>query len=255
MHDLEWYHYVFALLGSVVAGGINTLAGNGSVITLSLLTEMVGLPGNVANGTNRIGVLMNGMGGLSGFLHSGKLGLKGTTPIVIFVVLGSLFGALIAMHISDEQFMNIFKFLMVGMFIVILVHPSRWMIQAKLSAIVPEWVTYIIYFILGMYGGLIHMGIGIFFLGVLVLLSRYPIMEANAIKVFVVTIYTLVIVVLFHFKGMIDWPIGVLMGVGQFAGGWFTAKSLSGHPKANRIAYFFLVTIMILSLARLFHII
>ena len=54
--QLEWYHYLIAILGSALAGSINTLAGNGSAITLTILTEPIGLPGNLANGTNRIGI-------------------------------------------------------------------------------------------------------------------------------------------------------------------------------------------------------
>ena len=54
----EWYVYVIAFIGALIAGSVNTLAGNGSAITLSILTELLGLPGNLANGTNRIGVLL-----------------------------------------------------------------------------------------------------------------------------------------------------------------------------------------------------
>jgi uncharacterized membrane protein YfcA len=60
---MEWYIYPIAVLGGFVAGIINTLAGNGSAITLSILTEVIGLPGNLANGTNRVGVLMQGIAG------------------------------------------------------------------------------------------------------------------------------------------------------------------------------------------------
>lgn len=110
------------------------------------------------------------------------------------------------------------------------------------------------YFILGIYGGLIQMGMGIFFLAVLVLLSRFPMIEANAIKAFVVTIYTLIMVMLFHFRGMVEWPIGILLGVGQFAGGWITAKTISKYPGMNRVAYYFLIAIIVFSIASLFRI-
>lgn len=252
---MEWYYYLIAFLGAFVAGSINTLAGNGSVITLSILTELVGLPGNIANGTNRIGVLFNGIGGTWGFFQSRRLGLQGTRGMIISVVSGALLGGLIAIRISDAQFMMIFKFLMIGMLIVTLVRPSRWLIEKKMSAIVPEWVTYIMYFILGVYGGVIQMGMGIFFLAVLVLLSRFPLIEANAIKVFVVTLYTVVMVVLFHYRGMVEWPIGLLMGVGQFAGGWITAKTISKYAGMNKVAYYFLIAIILFSIASLFRIV
>jgi uncharacterized membrane protein YfcA len=60
-------HFIIAFAGAFLAGIINALAGNGSVITLTVLTELMGLPGIVANGTNRVGVLMNSLGAMTGF--------------------------------------------------------------------------------------------------------------------------------------------------------------------------------------------
>ena len=45
------------LAGGLLAGVLNTLAGGGSLLTVPLLV-LLGLPGTVANGTNRIGVLL-----------------------------------------------------------------------------------------------------------------------------------------------------------------------------------------------------
>jgi uncharacterized membrane protein YfcA len=249
---MEWYYYVIVIAGSFLAGGINTLAGNGSVITLSILTELLGLPGNVANGTNRVGVLFNGFGGVWGFHKGGKLKLQGATGLVIWMTLGSVVGGVIAILITDAQFMGIYKFLMVAMLIVILVRPSRWLIHERVKTDLPEWVLWICYFILGVYGGLIQMGMGVFFLAVLVLMSRIPIIEANAIKIFTVTIYTALVIVLFEVRGLIDWPTGLLMGVGQFAGGWVTARTASKYPAADKWAYYILVVIVLVSVMSLF---
>jgi uncharacterized membrane protein YfcA len=102
------------------------------------------------------------------------------------------------------------------------------------------------------YGGLIQMGMGVFFLAVLVLMSRIPIIEANAIKIFTVTIYTALVIVLFEVRGLIDWPTGLLMGVGQFAGGWVTARTASKYPAADKWAYYILVVIVLVSVMSLF---
>lgn len=59
--QMDWLQITIAITGGLFAGIINTLAGNGSAITLTILTEVLGLPGNVANGTNRIGILAQGM--------------------------------------------------------------------------------------------------------------------------------------------------------------------------------------------------
>ncbi len=98
----EWYIYLVAFLGAIIAGSVNTLAGNGSAITLSILTELIGLPGNVANGTNRIGVLLNSFGSTWGFYRGGKLNLENSKHIIITIVLGAIVGGVIALNISDS---------------------------------------------------------------------------------------------------------------------------------------------------------
>ena len=251
---MEWYYYIIVVLGSFLAGGINTLAGNGSVITLSILTELLGLPGNVANGTNRVGVLFNGLGGVWGFHRGGKMQLKGSGGLLICVIAGSVAGGVVAILMTDAQFMTLYKVLMVVMLVVILVRPSRWLIKTRMESAVPGWVLWSCYFLLGVYGGLIQMGMGIFFLAVLVLLSRIPVIEANAIKIFTVTIYTILVIVLFEIQGLIDWEIGLMMGVGQFAGGWITARTASRYPGADKWAYYVLIIIVVVSVLSLFGI-
>jgi len=253
MHE-PWYIYILAFIGAYVAGSINTLAGSGSVITLSILTELLGLPGNIANGTNRIGVLFNGFGSTWGFYKGGKLDLSNSKHILVSLSLGAVVGIIIAVNLTNEQFMGIFKFLMVLMLFVILVKPGRWIKKSRSERIAPMWLLVFLYFLMGVYAGLIQMGMGIFFLAVVVLLDGYPIIEANAIKVAIVTIFTLIAVVIFQMKGMIEWPIGLLMGAGQFLGGWLTARFASRHPKAEKFAYGVLVLIVVVSLLSLFDI-
>ncbi len=248
----EWYIYLIAFVGAVIAGSVNTLAGNGSAITLSILTELLGLPGNVANGTNRVGVLFNGIGSAWGFYRGGKLKLENSKHIIITVVAGAVVGGLIALNITNEQFMGIFRFVMVGMLVVILVKPQRWLKKSKTASHLPKAVLLFLYFVLGIYGGVIQMGMGVFFLAILVILDGYNLIYANAIKVAVVALFTVLMVALFQYRGFIEWPIGLLMGVGQFIGGWYTAKLASRHPDAEKWAYGLLVVIVIGSILSLF---
>ena len=251
----EWYIYVIAFVGATIAGSVNTLAGNGSAITLSILTELIGLPGNMANGTNRIGVLMNGMGSTYGFYRGGKLNLENSKVVITMVVIGAVVGGLIAVSITSEQFMGIFRFLMVTMLVVILVNPKRWLKKSRTESLLPRPVMIFLYFLLGVYGGLIQMGMGVFFLAVLVLLDGYTIIHANAIKVTVVLLFTILMVIIFQIRGYMEWPIGLLLGTGQFIGGWYTAKIASRHPSAEKWAYGLLVVIVVLSILSLFGVV
>ena len=72
---MEWYMYILVVLAGLVAGFINTLAGSGSLITLPLLM-FLGLPANVANGTNRISILAAKPGGFGRICKTQQLELK-----------------------------------------------------------------------------------------------------------------------------------------------------------------------------------
>ena len=64
------------LLGAgFVAGFINTLAGSGSLVTLPVLI-FLGLPPTVANGTNRVAILMQNVVAVSRFRDFGVLEVR-----------------------------------------------------------------------------------------------------------------------------------------------------------------------------------
>lgn len=249
---VEWYHYAIAILGGGLAGAINTLAGNGSAITLSILTEVLGLPGNVANGTNRVGVFTQSAAGSYAFYKHGKLDLLHSRQNIFWTVLGALFGVGLAIQISNEQFLFVFKYLMLGMLVVMLVKPKRWLKES--SDYKPlHWALAVpIYLALGFYGGFIQMGMGIFYLATMVLVAKYSMTEGNALKSFVVALYTLIVLLIFQYKGLVQWDVGLVLAIGQTIGGWYTAKFASRHPKANLVAYWLLITIVIIAITNMF---
>lgn len=252
LHDHTVWMYLIAFLGAFVAGMINALAGNGSVITLTILTELVGLPGVVANGTNRVGVLCNAAGAMAGFFGKRKMDYRRQVQYIVPVVLGAVVGIYVATIVSSEQFMKVFRYLMIVMLVVILVKPERWMIVRPEKSLLPRWVEWPAMLVLGFYGGFIQMGMGVFYLAILVLIARLPMVEANTIKALSVGIFTLLAVIIFSVTGLVDWKIGLLMGLAQFLGGWFSAHYASKVSGASRWAYYVLVVAVSLSVFKLF---
>lgn len=250
--DLELYQYVVIIIGSFLAGVINTLAGNGSAITLSILTEIIGLPGNVANGSNRVGVISQGMMSSYAFHKNGKLDIKSNRSLIVLVTLGAIVGVYVATIISNEAFKEVFKYLMILMLFVILVNPKRWLIDSDLSHKLPMTLSIPIFLAVGFYGGFIQMGMGIIFLAVLVLISKQNIIEANAIKAFAVFIYTIFVLAYFQYKGLVDWKAGALLAIGQTIGGYLTANYASQYKGIEIWAYRLLVLIVIVVILKLF---
>ena len=247
-------HLLIAFGGAFIAGMINALAGNGSVITLTVLTELLGLPGNIANGTNRVGVLMNAAGAMTGFAGKREMDYKRDLRYILPVIFGAVIGILVATRVTNEQFMGVFRFLMIVMLVVILVNPERWLISKAGKSILPPWMEIPVMLILGFYGGFIQMGMGVFYLAVLVLLAKLPMVESNTIKALSVGTFTLLAVIIFAFAGQVVWSIGLVMGVAQFLGGWLAAHYASKIAGASKVAYYVLVVAVSLSVLKLFHV-
>ena len=252
---MEWSHLAIAVIGGLFAGFINTFAGNGSAITLTILTEIFGLPGLVANATNRLGVGAQGITGTFGFYKNGKLDLKESRLIIIVVILGAISGIVTSAYVSNEQFMFVFRVIMVGMLFLLLVKPKRWLKDGNDNLNKNPWIIVPLFLVLGFYGGFIQMGMGIFFLMSMVLVARYNIINANAVKVFVVCIYTLIAIAIFEWKGLIDWKIGLTLAFGQAIGGYIAAEVASTHPKAKEWAYRILLLAMGIAVLKIFDLI
>ena len=250
---MEFYQYVIAILGGAFAGAINTMAGNGSAITLTILTEVIGLPPNMANGTNRVGVLTQGWAATYAFYQNGKLDIRKSGLIIYCTIIGAVVGVLVAVWVSNDQFKEIFSYLMILMLFVILVKPKRWLRETDQQAQLNPIFSIPLFLILGFYGGFIQMGMGVFFLAALVLGAKYSLIEGNAIKSFVVAAYTILVIAIFQYKGLIDWKVGAILAIGQTAGGYLTAQYASRYKNANVWAHRLLVVVVLLAVIKLFN--
>lgn len=252
MPDLSALDLIIALVGGMVAGGMNALAGYGSVITLTILMEIMGLPPTIANATNRIGIVAVGLSSTAGYYKHGKVDLRHSLPILLPTVLGAMLGIGLALVVDNGQFRIIFRYMVLVLFFLILINPKRWLREHSEVKKMPLWLSFPVFFAVGLYGGFIQMGMGLVFLAGAVMLGGYNLIEANGVKMVVVTIYTLIGVGIFMWHGMLAWLPGLLLAVGQAVGGYATASLAGKYPQANRWAYWLLLAIVFFIVAKTF---
>ncbi len=243
--DITLIQFALILVGGFLAGVMNTLAGYGSMISLSLLMDVIGLPPNIANGTNRVNVLAQCSASSYGYYKNGKVDLKSSKWIIITMVIGAILGVVAVLQINNDQFKEIFKYLVIVMFFMILLKPKRWMREVSEESTIALPIRVLAFFALGFYGGFIQMGMGVFFLVCMVFLERSTLIKANGIKVTIVAIYTLVVLAIFQYQGLVNWKAGLLVAIGQTLGGYLTAKYASQSPNANKWAYYVLLVIVV----------
>ena len=211
---------VLLLVGGLAAGVINTMAGGGSLLTVPLLV-LAGVPGNVANGSNRIGILTSNVTAAATFRRLGVSGLTRILPVLVPVAIGAAVGAVLVGQLADETFDRVFGFLMVPVLIVSLRQPR---VEAKETG--GRWsspVAALVFFGIGLYGGAFQAGIGL--LLVLALSqSGLDLVVANNIKVLVTLVVTLAALPVFILGGRVDWAPALVLALGFAAGGVMGAR-------------------------------
>ena len=104
----------------------------------------------------------------------------------------------------------------------------------------------IVFFLVGIYGGFIQAGVGFFLLTSLVLGSGFELVQANALKLFVILLYTPLALLIFFLHGDVNLWVGLVLAVGNMTGAWIGTK-IAVTWGAAFIRYFVLVAILIAS--------
>ena len=128
------------------------MAGGGSLLTLPLLI-FLGLPPSVANGTNRIAIMMTAFSANMGFKSKGLSTYPFSAYIGVFALLGSIIGANIAVEIEGDLFNKILSVIMIIVVIIIIFKPriinSDEIIRIKGKYLI---ISCISFFFIGLYG-------------------------------------------------------------------------------------------------------
>jgi len=121
--DYSLGYFAILTITGFFAGIINTLAGGGSNLTLPALM-LTGMPADVANATNRVGVLMQCVVGVKGFHKHGKLDSQDMLPVLIPSLAGGLIGSLAVIYIPVGILKPLLLGTMISMALIILIFPS-----------------------------------------------------------------------------------------------------------------------------------
>lgn len=237
--------FIALLLGTgLIAGVINTLAGGGSNLTLPALM-MMGLPADVANATNRVGVFLQALVGSRSFHRHGKLDQHDIVPILIPTLIGSGIGALCASYFPPVYLKPVLLLTMVVMALVILIKPAT-IIPApgeQPLALAGNRKAWGLLFLSGLYGGFVQAGVGFIFIAALAGGLRYDLVRTNALKMLCTGVLTVLALIIFIWRGQVQWVPGLVLSVGTMVGAQLGVKfALKASPKVMKW-FLFLMTV------------
>jgi uncharacterized membrane protein YfcA len=201
------------------AGFVNTLAGGGSMLTLPALM-MLGMPADVANATNRVGVLLQSAEGVRGFHANDKLDSQAIGPILLPTLLGALSGSLAASYLPVFVLKPVLLGSMLLIALITLLKPS---VVAPPPGTIPFKLkqrpsAFLGLFLAGVYGGFVQAGVGFMLIAALAGGLRYDLIRTNALKMVCTAIFSVVALAVFMARDQVLWIPGLILAVGMVAG-------------------------------------
>lgn len=229
--------YILLVVTGFLAGIINTLAGGGSNLTIPALM-LLGMPADVANATNRVGVLLQSVSGIAGFNKNDMLATGDLPAILGLTIFGGICGAIGALVISPELLKYVLLGSMITMALIMIFAPAVIVPGADIKPnevrATPE--SWLVLFGAGFYGGLIQAGVGFILLSALAGSLRYDLVRANALKLVCTLAFTLSALVIFIYQDLILWQPGLALALGSMAGAWLAVKiAIKIQPQTMKV--------------------
>ena len=212
----SWLQYVILLLTGAVAGTLNVIAGGGSFLTLAVLI-FLGLPATLANGTNRVGILVESAAAVHSFAGKGVLDWRSFRWAALPATGGALVGSLVAVRLEDEAFQKILAVLMVAVTLWALWDPFKLQDSARGVQRSTLFLS-LGFFAVGIYGGFVQAGVG-FFLLAATTWAGLDLVRGNAVKVLTVLVFTLMSLAVFAWQNKVVWVTGMVLAAGFAVGG------------------------------------
>ncbi len=240
-----WLGYLALFVAGGVAGTLNVIAGGGSFLTLPVLI-FLGLPPGIANGTNRVAILLQNVGAVWSFKRFGVLDTRSLLWAAVPATLGAVPGTWLALSISDRAFQKTLALLMVAVTVWTLWSRGGEPAASDAEAKPPRYLALGAgFFVAGLYGGFIQAGVG-FLLLAGTTIAGFDLVRGNAVKVLAVLCFTTISLGIFVWQGRVDWPLGLCLAGGNVLGGLLGARLtvLKGHGWVKNV-----VTVTILVFA------
>ncbi|HSN49610.1 MAG TPA: sulfite exporter TauE/SafE family protein [Bacteroidales bacterium] len=237
---MSWVEVVVIIIAGIFVGFINTLSGGGSVISLSLLI-LLGLPANIANGTNRISIFFQTLSSVGSFTKQKMFTSMKPVWLGIPATIGSIVGAYVAVDVTQKVIEIAMVVAMIIMVFFLFYKPDKWLKEnPALLAGKLRWWHMVLFFFIGIYGGFIQVGIGYFLLMALVLGVGYDLVKANAVKNLIVFFYAIFALLVFAIDGKVNYLYGLILSVGSIIGAliasYLAVKKGAGFIRAVIVA-------------------
>ncbi len=225
-----WYTLLLFSVG-LGAGFVNVLAGGGSLLIMPIMVLLLGMPGPLANGTNRVAILAQNVSAVAGFRKKGFSDIRLSISLALCALPGAAIGAWYGTRLEGVLFNRVLAGVMVG--VMVLMAQKHYHARKKKDQPVDKpsgshtptrkqlIAGHVLIMVAGFYGGFIQAGVGFILMAILHQVMGLDLVRVNMHKVFIVATYTVVALAMFAWSGNIMWSRGLILAVAMSIGGWF----------------------------------
>lgn len=232
---MGFWQFLLIGVGAFFAGGVNALAGGGTLITFPLLTA-IGLPAVVANITNTVALCPGYFGATFAQwkeIISQKKRLWLYVPVAI---IGGVLGGFLLLRSGERLFRGLVPYLiLLASILLALGDPLKnWLTKKNINQqIHPGFIiiSMIALLVAATYGGYFGAGMSIIILAILGIFVADSLTRLNALKQILALATNIAAAIFFVFSGNVNWPAALVMAVFALAGGILGGK-LAGKINA-----------------------
>ncbi len=205
-----------------VTSVVSVVTGSTSLITVPVLITF-GIEPHVAIATNMLALVFMSAGGSLPFAQKGVIERRILPLGIILTVVGSAVGALLLLSIPAKTLQLTIALAMIAVAIFSLLRHDRESGQRPVSS-ASRAGGYLLTFVLAVYGGLFSGGYVTMLTAVFVFLLGLGFLQAVATTKVINLFSSLVATVVFAVRGVVDYRLGIILGVTMFLG-----AILGGH--------------------------
>ena len=209
-----------------VTSFIGVVTGSNSLITVPVMFQF-GIDAKVAVATNMFGLTFMSVGASIPFIRKRSIDYRRTLPLIILTLVSSALGALLAVVITAGSLKLTISAAMIIVSLFILLRRDIGVQPAKIVTTRATIVTYVLAFLLGIYGGLYSGGYVTILTTVLVSFFGMKFSEAVAATKVINIFSSFIATAVFMWQGLVDYTLGIILSVTMFAGAYAGAHYAS----------------------------
>jgi uncharacterized membrane protein YfcA len=246
---IEIFGFIGLFIAAMLAGGINSVAGGGTLVSFPALVAF-GVPTINANATNTSSLWPGSVSGAIGYARDTERDRVLTLTLLLPSALGALLGAFILVVTPEETFRRVVPFLVLFATLLFAFKDVYARITGRAAHEHVSWLGrvwgFLFQLFIAAYGGYFGAGIGVLMLGSFSIMGMRDVHKMNAMKTILAAMINVIAFIYFALRGLVVWHLALWMGVGAIIGGYLGAR-LAKRIDQHKLRWFIIATGLIVS--------